>query len=129
MISKPMTDDGQILTTPSGKVIGFVEGKDEFEALAAALSAAGYPPTSITSLYSEDGIHLLERLQENSFFFADSEDGIIKRSIKQLRLRHYAVAIQVADRDEATAVVSLAKPHGGYRFTYFGTWVSEQISV
>ncbi len=129
MISKPMVDHGQILTAPAGRVIGFVDGKDEFEALSDALSAAGYPPASTTSLYGEDGIQLLERLKEHSFFFADSEDSIIALSIKELRLGHYAVAIEVTDRDRAVAVVSLAKPHGGHGFTYFGTWVNEALSM
>lgn len=129
MISKPTVDHGQMLTAPAGKVIGFVDGKGEFEALTDALSAAGYPPASITSLYGEDGIQLLERLKEHSFFFADSEDSIIALSIKELRLGHYAVAIKVSDRAQAVAIASLAKPHGGHGFAYFGTWVNERLSV
>lgn len=127
MKSKPMIDQGQILTAPAGKVIGFVDGKNEFEALTDALSVAGYPSTTITSLYSEDGIQLLERLKEHRFFFADSEDSIIALSIKELKLGHYAVAIEVSDHAQAVAIVSLAKPHGGHGFTYFGTWVSETL--
>ncbi|NQV25700.1 MAG: hypothetical protein HQ518_15185 [Rhodopirellula sp.] len=127
MTSIPTVDRGQTLTAPAGKVIGFVDGKDEFEALTDALATAGYPPTTITSLYSEDGIHLVERLKEDRFFFADSEDSIIKLSIKELRLGHYAVAIDVADHQHAVDIANLAKPHGGHGFTYFGTWVSEQL--
>ncbi|MCR6679688.1 hypothetical protein NVV43_30185, partial [Escherichia marmotae] len=79
-----------------------------------------------TSLHGEDGIHLLERLKESSFFFGDSEDGVIHLSIKELGLGHYAMAVEVTDHNEAAEIASLAKSHGGHGFTYFGTWVSEQ---
>lgn len=129
MTSKPTVDRGQTLTAPAGKVIGFLDSKLNFEAFTEALSTAGYLPTTITSLYGEDGIHLLERLKKDRFFFADSEDSIIELSIMELRLGHYAVAIEVPDREHAEAVVRMAKPRGGHRFTYFGMWISEQISV
>lgn len=127
MTSKPIVDHGQTLTAPAGKVIGFLDGKVEFEAFANALSAAGFPATTITSLYGEDGIHLLERLKEHSFFFADSEDSIIQLSIRELTQGHYAVAIEVPNHQQAEKIVSLATPHGGHGFTYFGRWVSEQL--
>ena len=82
----------------------------------------------MTSLYGEDGIHFLERLKENSFFFADSEDGVIQLAIKELRLGHYAAAIEVDDHRQAVEITSLAMPHGGHGFNYFGPWVSEQLS-
>lgn len=128
MTDKPTVDRGQTLATPAGKVIGFVDGKDEFEALTDALATAGYSPATITSLYGEDGVRLLERLQDDRFFFADSEDSIIKLSTEELRLGHYAIAIEVDDREHAVDIARLAKPHGGHGFTYFGTWVSEQLS-
>ncbi|MCA9120435.1 MAG: hypothetical protein H6822_09600 [Planctomycetaceae bacterium] len=67
MSSKPMVDRGQTLTAPAGKVIGFLDGKVEFEAFADALSTAGYKTKTITTLNSTDGIQLLERLKEHSF--------------------------------------------------------------
>jgi len=127
--TEPLEDDGQTLTGPEGKVIGFLEAKDEVAAFTEALSAAGYPPAAITLLYGEDGIHLLERLKEHSFFFADSEDSIIELGVRQLRLGHYAIAIDVSDRKQAVEIGSLAKPHGGHGFTYFGTWVTEQLPM
>jgi hypothetical protein len=127
MTGELTVDRGQALTAPVGKVIGFVDDKEQFDASSEAWASAGYSPASITSLYSEDGIQLLERLKDDSFFFADSEDSIIDRSIKELRLGHYAVAIEVVDRQHAVAIASLAEPHGGHGFTYFGTWMSEQL--
>jgi len=129
MILKPTLDQGQTITAPEGKVIGFINGKAESEAFAVAVQAAGYAANKITSLYGEDGIRLLERLKENSFFFGDSEDGVIHLSIKELRLGHYAMAVEVTDHDQAAEISNLATSHGGHGFTYFGTWVSEQLSA
>jgi len=91
--------------------------------------AAGYPAAKITSLYGEDGVHLLERLKENSFFFGDSEDSVIQLSVRELSQGHYAVAVDVTDHQQAVQIAALAKPHGGHGFSYFGTWVSEQLST
>ena len=129
MAVEPSVDHGQTISPPAGKVIGFIDGKAGFEAFAEAVQAAGYPAASITSLYGEDGIHLLERLQENSFFFGDSEDSIIQQSIRELRQGHYAAAVEVTDHEQAVQIATLAKPHGGHSFSYFGTWVSEQLST
>ena len=128
MTFEPIADHGQKLAPPAGKVIGFIDGKAEFEAFADAVRAAGYPASKITSLYGEDGIHLLERLKKNSFFFGDSEDSVIQLSISELRQGHYATAVDVADHEHAVQIASLARPHGGHSFSYFGTWVTEQLS-
>ena len=127
MTFEPIADHGHKLAPPAGKVIGFIDGKAEFEAFADAVRAAGYPASKITSLYGEDGIHLLERLKKNSFFFGDSEDSVIQLSISELRQGHYATAVDVADHEHAVQIASLAKPHGGHSFSYFGTWVTEQL--
>src|SRR4029079_2328097 len=112
---------------PAGKVIGFLDGTAEFEAFAEAVRAAGYPASSITSLYGEDGNQLLERLKKNSFFFGDSEDSIIQLSLRELGQGHYAAAVDVADHEQAVQIASLAKAYGGHSFSYFGTWVTEQL--
>jgi hypothetical protein len=129
MTVEPVVDHGQTISPPAGKLIGFVDGKAEFEAFAEAVQAAGYPPASITSLYGDDGIHLLERLKDNSFFFGDSEDSVNQLSIRELGQGHYAAAVEVADHEQAVQIACLAKPHGGHSFSYFGTWVSEQLST
>jgi len=128
MTIAPTADHGQILASPAGKVIGFFDGQAEFEAFAEAVRAAGYPTTKITSLYGEDGIHLLERLKDHSFFFGDSEDSVIQQSIRELRQGHYAVAVDVTDHPHAEQIARLATPHGGHSFSYFGTWVSETLT-
>jgi hypothetical protein len=127
MTAEPIADHGQTIAAPAGKVIGFIDGKAEFEAFAAAVRAAGYPASKITSLYGDDGIQLLERLKKNSFFFADSEDSVIQLSIRELGQGHYAAAVDVEDHKQAVQIASLAKPHGGHSFSYFGTWVTEQL--
>jgi hypothetical protein len=127
MTLEPLTDHGQVIAPPAGKVIGFIDSKARLEAFAEAVRAAGYPALKLTSLYGEDGIQLLERLKESSFFFGDSEDSIIQLSIEELRNGHYAVAVEVKNHKQAEQIALLAKPHGGHSFSYFGTWISEQL--
>ncbi len=129
MTFQPTADHGQSLAPPAGKVIGFIDGKAEFEAFAEAVRAAGFPAAKITSLYGDDGIQLLQRLKNNSFFFGDSEDSVIQLGIKELGQGHYAAAVEVADHQQAVQIANLAKPHGGHGFSYFGVWISEQLST
>ena len=129
MTYEPTADHGQSLAPPAGKVIGFIDGQAEYEAFAEAVRAAGFPATKITSLCGEDGIRLLQRLKNESFFFGDSEDNVIQLGINELRQGHYAAAVDVADHEQAVQIASLAKPHGGHGFSYFGLWVSEQLST
>ncbi|WP_417388575.1 hypothetical protein [Gimesia sp.] len=129
MTREPMIDHGQTLTGPVGKVIGFLDGKVEFEAFADALQAAGYSETDFILLYGEDGINLLERMKEHRFFFSDSEDSIIQTGIRELKRGHSIVSIEVTDRQHAVEIASLAKPLNGHGFMYFGSWVNERISV
>ena len=129
MTVMPTADHGQVIASPAGKVIGFIDGPAEFEEFAAAVVAAGYPAAKLTSLHGEDGIHLLERLKDNTFFFGDSEDDIIKLSIIELGQGHYAAAVDVTDHAQAAQIVSLAKPHGGHGFSYFGPWMTEALST
>lgn len=129
MSCEPTADHGQKIAPPAGKVIGFINGKADFEAFAKAVRVAGYPTSKITSLYGADGIHLLQRLKDTSFFFGDAEDSVIHLSIKELEQGHYAAAVDVLDHQQAEQIASLAKPFGGHGFSYFGTWVSEQLST
>jgi len=124
MTPEPVADHGQTIAPPAGKVIGFIDDKSEYEAFAKAVLAAGFPAAAITALYGEEGIHLLQRLKDNSFFFGDSEDNVIHLSIRELEQGHYAAAVEVADRQQAVQIADLAKPYGGHGFKYFGTWVS-----
>ena len=125
---EPLADHGQKLPPPAGKVIGFVDTEENFEALTQALQRVGFPADKITSIHGEDGLHLLDRLKHRSFFFSDSEDGIIQASIDELRKGHYAVAVDIDDRAAALRIADIGKTHGGHGFSYFGTWVTEQLS-
>lgn len=129
MTVEPLTDYGQMMAPPAGKVIGFIDGKPGFDAFAAAVQAAGYPAEKITSLYGEEGIHLVERLKENSFFFGDSEDSVIQLCLQELRQGHYVAAVEVTNHAQAVQITDLGRPHGGHNFSYFGTWVTEQLST
>ena len=127
MTVKPVIDHGQELAPPAGKAIGFVDTKEQFDAVTKALNAAGYAESRITALKGEDGVDMLERLQE-TFNFGDGEDAIMEFSIKELQEGHYALGIEAEDRDDAMRVASLAEPLGAHSFSYFGTWVNERLT-
>ncbi len=128
MADEPLSDQGQKLPPPAGKVIGFVDTKANFEAFTQSLHRAGFPASKVTSIYGEDGLHLLDRLKHRSFFFSDGEDGIIQSSIDELKRGHFAVAVDIESRLEATRIAQIAKQQGGHGFSYFGAWVTEQLS-
>jgi hypothetical protein len=70
MSDTPLTDHGQKLAPPAGKVIGFVDTKVNFEAFTQSLHRAGFPASTITSIHGADGLHLLEGLKHRRFFFS-----------------------------------------------------------
>jgi hypothetical protein len=125
---QPTSDHGQKLPPPAGKVIGFVDTKANFEAFTQSLQRVGFPASRITSIHGEDGLHLLDRLKHKNFFFSDSEDSIIQASIDELKKGHYAVAVDIDNRDDAARIADIAKQDSGHGFSYFGTWVTEQLS-
>ena len=127
MAVKPVIDHGQELATPVGQAIGFVDTKQQFDAVTQALKAAGYADSRIIALKAEDGVEMLERLQK-TFNFGDGEDAIIEFSIKELQAGHYALGIEAKDRADALRVASLLKPLGAHSFSYFGTWVNERLT-
>lgn len=116
-------DEGQTLQTPTGKVLGIVDSRAEFDTLAQALTSAGF---KAQSLCGDEGIALLERIDQ--FFFSDMEDRVLLRHIKELKAGHIIVLIEVASdrRDEA---VSVATQNGARRLVHFGhlaiTWLTK----
>jgi hypothetical protein len=127
MTVKPVIDRGQELATPEMQAIGFVDTKEQFDAVTDALKAAGYADSKIIVLQGEDGIEMLKRLQK-TFNFGDGEDSIMAFSIKELRAGHYAIGVRVEDRASALQVASLSEPLGAHSFSYFGTWVNERLT-
>lgn len=127
MAVQPVIDHGQELARPEGQAIGFVDTKEQFDAVTQALKAAGYADSKIIALQGDDGIEMLERLQE-SFNFGDGEDAIMEFSLQELRAGHYALGIEAKDRAAALRAANLSEPFGAHSFSYFGTWVNERLT-
>lgn len=127
MVVKPVIDRGQELDTPEMRAIGFVDTKEQFDAVTQALKAAGCSDSNIIALQGTDGIEMLKRLQK-SFNFGDGEDALMEFSIKELQAGHYALSIEVKDRASALQVTSLSEPLGAHSFSYFGTWENERLT-
>jgi len=127
MTVTPVIDRGQELATPEGQAIGFVDTKEQFDAVTQALKTAGFADSSIIALQGADGIEMLQRLQ-TKFNFGDGEDAVMEYSIKELRAGHYALGINADDRAGALRIASLAEPLGAHSFSYSGTWVNERLT-
>jgi hypothetical protein len=127
MTVTPDIDHGQELARPKGQAIGFVDTRQQFDAVTQALKAAGYADASIIALRGADGVDLLQRLQE-TFNFGDGEDAIMEFAIKELRAGHYALGIEAKDRASALQVANLSERLGAHSFSYFGTWMNERLT-
>jgi hypothetical protein len=127
MSVEPVADHGQNMPRPAGRAIGFVDAKIQCDAVTKALSAAGFAESTVFVLHGIDGIQMLAR-SENDFFFGDAESDVIEFGIKELENGHFALGIDVCDRDEAMRATSIATQHGGHSFSYFGTWVNERLT-
>lgn len=120
-------DHGQDLAAPEGQAIGFVDTKEQFDAVTGALKDAGYAESTIIALHGEDGMQMLKRL-EKDFNFGDGEDAVMEFSLKELQAGHYALGIVAKDRADALRIASLSEPLGAHSFSYFGTWVNERLT-
>lgn len=124
MTVEKIRDEGQILDPPTGKVVGIIESRAEFDNAARALQAAGFEKIEVLS--GEEGIHLLDRV--NSFFFSDMEERVLNRHIDELRQGHLSILItSPSDRMEEAAAI--ATQHGARRLVHFGaavvTWLTK----
>ena len=127
MSVESVDDHGQKMPQPAGRAIGFVDAKFQCDAVTTALGAAGFAESTVFVLHGLDGIRMLER-SEHDFFFGDAESDDIQLGIKELENGHFALGIDVRDRDEAMRATSIATEHGGHSFSYFGTWVNERLT-
>jgi hypothetical protein len=127
MAVKPIVGHGQKLSRPQGQTIGFVDTKEQFNAVTKALKAAGYAEPTISALKGEAGVDMLKRMQD-MFYFGDGEDALMELSIKELGAGHYLLSVRANDQEDAVRVASLSEPHGAHSFSYFGTWVNERLT-
>lgn len=117
-------DQGQTLRSPTGKVLGIVDSRDDCEKVAEALAAAGVPKVQV--LVGDEGIHLLERV--NQFFFSDMEERVLRRHLEELRAGHAVIAIETSS-EQVNDVVRVASANGARRLVHFGiltvSWLTE----
>ena len=114
---KRIRDEGQTLTVPTGKILGIVDTREEFDVLIPALAKAGFD--KVEAICGEEGVSLLERV--DNFFFSDMEDRVLKRHIEELKAGHIIVAIQ-AQADRVEEAVDVAAQNGARRLVHFGHW-------
>ena len=124
MAVKTLIDHREELAKSEGEVLGFVDTKEQIDAITRALREAGYADSITITSQGDEGVQMLKRLQRK-FSFGEGEDAIMKYSLKQLRAGHYALSIVAKDRDDAMRVAGLSEPLGAHSFSYFGTWASD----
>lgn len=122
MAVEPIRDKGQTLSYPSGKVLGIVDTRAQFDEVVAALKKAGFD--RITALHGEDGVQLLERV--NTFFFMQFEERVLERHIQELKEGHFIIAVETPS-SRADEAANVAAEHGARRLVHFGplavTWL------
>ena len=122
MSVEPISDQGQTLSYPRGKVLGIVDTQGQLDDIVASLSKAGFK--GIKALHGQDGIQLLERV--NSFFFSDMEERVLERHIQELQEGHFIVAVETPS-ERAEEAAEVASKHGARRLVHFGlltvTWL------
>jgi hypothetical protein len=117
-------DEGQTLGVPTGKLLGIVDTRAEFDDVVRALKSAGFD--KITAICGEEGVQLLERV--STFFFSDMEERVLNRHIEELKAGHIIVGIE-APSDRVDEAASVATQHGVRRLVHFGlmtiTWLTK----
>lgn len=115
MSVEPISDQGQTLSYPSGKVLGIVDTQAQFDGVVAALKRAGFD--GITALHGEDGVQLLERV--NNFFFTKLEERVLQRHIQELKEGRFIIAVETTS-SQVKEVAKIAEEHGARRLIHFG---------
>lgn len=122
MSVEPVSDQGQALSYPRGKVLGIVATQGQLNDVVAALKRAGFG--GITALHGEDGVQLLERV--SNFFFSDMEERVLQRHIEELKEGHFIIAVEVAS-SRAEEAANVASEHDARGLVHFGlltvTWL------
>ena len=104
-------DHGQTMPAPIGRAIGFVDTKLQCDAVTQALNAAGIPDAKLIVLHGEEGIQMLER-SADEFFLGDGETDLIQLAHDELNHSHFALFVEVSDRDKVARVVSASPGRG-----------------
>jgi hypothetical protein len=115
MSVEPMSDQGQTLGYPSGKVVGVVDTQGQFDEVVAALKRAGFD--SIRALHGADGLQLLERV--DTFFFNRPVERVLERHIQELQQGHFIFSVETPS-SQAQEAANIASEHGARSLVHFG---------
>lgn len=124
MTVERIQDEGQTLETPTGKLLGIVDTRDELNVLTPALESAGFHKIEVLS--GEEGLQLLERV--DTLFFSDMEDRVLTGFIEELKNNHLVILIETSAQD-VDKLVQVASANGARRLVHFGllkvTWLKK----
>ncbi len=124
MAVQRIRDEGQTLNPPTGKLVGIINTRADFDNVVRAMEGVGL--TSIEALCGEDGVNLLERV--HTFFFSDMEERVLQRHIQELKAGHIVALIKIP-ADRIDEIAKIATQNGARRLVYFGftvvTWLTK----
>ena len=110
--------------TPYGRLIGIVEGRDQFRAVFEGLRRLGIRDIDIDVLDGVTGIESLEHDKQavSHCFFGDMEKEMVRRYLTAVRSGHSLFAAAVEPRSVEVAAET-AKALGATEIIHFGEWV------
>lgn len=125
---EPLRDEGQTLSPLNGLLIGVLDTREQVNTAVAALNGTGLPNSELILLHGEDGINLIERFDNSTFYFSDGPHKLTRRDKSVLAEGKYVLAIKVEHGDRARELAKLMKEHGGYGFAHFGMFVDVRFN-
>ena len=121
------TTDQPALELPEGHAIAYVDTQEQVDKIIEILTGAGFDNDRLIILHGAEGIELIHQ-EDRKFYFGDGEDSLLDHAVQELTAGNFLLGVQVEDRDEALRVLQLAEPVGARRFSYYGTWINEQMT-
>jgi len=114
-------------TTTDNHVMGFLDSRQDCEKLVDAMKREGLGSPVMHTFDGPGGLQALEEMLKGSW--GEAEQAFFEKAHPELENGHSAIALEVADYDEAARIGKLAGGLGGRNFTHFGVMVDTGIET
>jgi hypothetical protein len=114
-------------TKTDNHVMGFLDSRQECEALVAAMKREGLAVPVLLTFDGPGGLQALEEMLKGSW--GEAEQAFYEKALAELENGHSAICLEVSDYDEAARIGKLAGQLGGRSFTHFGVMVDTGIET
>lgn len=117
----------QHLSPLLGRVVGFVDTKEQLDELLEALRPAGFSRSEVIVFSGEQGRQSLEHIRRE-IHMGEDESNLVLCGIQELEEGHFGVEIAVGSQNEARLLTDTAMPIRLHHATYFGPWFNMRLS-